>query len=115
MHDGPRNTLRALLAALLLAALACGCRGGGLTPGDAARALRASPVFTQRAGSHAGRELVEILVVRPLGRTSAEVEFTWRDAPGPGGTSSRPLRSSMALFKKLGDGTWSLAMLYKVS
>ena len=106
---------RALVAAVLFTVLSCGCGGSDtLTPQDAARTIRNSPTFGQRAGSLAGRELVEVLTVRRLGRDSAEIEFTWRDAPAPPGGSARPIKPAMALFRRTADGTWVLASLYKV-
>jgi len=92
---------------------ACGGRGDQLTADDAAAALSANPSFTTREGSLTGRRLVEVLGVRRIGRSSIEVEFTWRDFPLPPGQAS-PLRTSMALFRTQEDGRWMLASLYKV-
>ena len=109
-----RSVRGVLLAAAVIAGLGYGCRNVLLTPEEAATALRTSPAFTQRAASPVGRELVEVVSVRRLGKLSAEVEFTWRDTPGPAGPTAPPVRTSMALYRRLWDGTWALASLYRV-
>lgn len=106
------------LAFLLIAGVALGasasCRATDeLTPAEAADALRASPGFTVRERSLVGRKLEQVLVVRRIGNSSTEVEFTWRDAPLPPGETS-PLKTSMALFRKDDEGRWALAAFYKV-
>jgi hypothetical protein len=92
---------------------ACGGRGDELTAGDAAAALSGDPNFTTRERSLTGRKLVEVLAVRRIGRSSTEVEFTWRDSPLPPGQPA-PLRTSAALFRMQDDGRWMLTSLYKV-
>jgi hypothetical protein len=106
------------LALALVLGLAAGggwaCRSSDeLTADDAAAALSASPGFTTREGSLTGRQLVEVRSVRRIGRSSTEVEFTWRDFPLPPGQTA-PLRTSAALFRMQEDGRWMLASLYKV-
>lgn len=83
-----------------------------LSAEDAAAGLRAAQAFTTRPGSTVGRELIAIVTVRRIGRTSTEVEFTWRDS-GPAG-SAAPVRTSMALFRLGENGAWGLRSLYKV-
>lgn len=87
--------------------------GGELTSIEAATALRSSTAFTTREGSPVGRELVEVVLVRRIGRTSTEVEFTWRDTPSATG-SSDGVRTSMALFRNMDGKQWVLTSLYKV-
>ncbi|MCX6551541.1 MAG: hypothetical protein NTY02_11130 [Acidobacteria bacterium] len=103
----------ALLGLTLVAAWACGAGSSDLSAADAANVLRTSPEFTHRQGSLVGRQLVDVLAVRRIGRSSTEVEFTWRDFPvEPGRTAS--LRTSMALFRRQSETSWMLASLYKV-
>jgi hypothetical protein len=104
----------ALAAGLLIAALPCGCRSDGLSAADAGREIQSSPAFAFRAGSPVGRRLVEVVAVRRISASAIEVEFTWRDAPAPAGSEAAAPRTSMALFRRLRDGTWALASLYKV-
>jgi hypothetical protein len=109
------KTWLALALALGLAAggaWACS-RSDALTADDAAAALAGNPGFTTRERSLTGRKLVEVVGVRRIGRSSTEVEFTWRDSPLPPGQTA-PLRTSMALFRKTDEGRWMLASLYKV-
>jgi hypothetical protein len=104
----------ALVAGLTLCgASACRGRGDELSAADAAEALKSEPGFTTREGSLIGRQLVEVTLVRRIGRSSTEVEFTWRDHPLPPGQTG-PLKTSMALFRMSDEGRWSLASLYKV-
>jgi hypothetical protein len=110
----PRSARALLLAVVFAAGLGCGCRNVLPTTDEAAAALRATTAFTQRPGSPVGRELVDVLSVRRLSRQSAEVEFTWRDTAVPAGSPPPPLRTSMALFRRLRNGTWALEVLYKV-
>ena len=105
--------LALVLGLALGGAWACGGRGDELAADDAAAALSGNPSFTTRERSLTGRKLVEVLAVRRIGRSSTEVEFTWRDSPLPPGQTS-PLRTSMALFRKQEEGGWMLASLYKV-
>jgi hypothetical protein len=108
-----RISVVVLLGCMLLTAGACGSRSDDLSRADAAQALRRAPDFAVRQGSLVGRQLVEVLAVRRIGRESSEVEFTWRDTPLPPGQPS-PLRTSMALFRIQEDGAWMLTSLYKV-
>ncbi len=104
--------------ALLVAALSVACGDGefpDLAPDAAAAGLRSSPTFTTRPGSAVGRELIEVLAVRRIGRSSTEVEFTWRDTPAAPGQAVTTVRTSMALFRVREDGTWGLSSLYKVN
>jgi len=105
--------LARVLVIALVGTWSCGAGNGDLAPAEAASALRASPGFAIRQGSMVGRQLVDALSVRRIGRTSSEVAFTWLDTPRPSGQSS-PVRTSMALFRRLDDGAWVLASLYKV-
>ena len=104
----------ALVVGLALGvASACRGLGDGLSAADAAAALNATPGFTTREGSLVGRRLVEVTMVRRIGRSSTEVAFTWRDHPlGPGETGA--LKTSMALFRISDEGRWELAAFYKV-
>jgi len=94
---------------------ASACRRGGddLTAAEAAAVLRGSTDFTARAGSLVGRRLEDVVVVRRIGRSSTEVEFTWRDYPLPPGQTGA-LKTSMALFRKDNEGRWALAALFRV-
>jgi hypothetical protein len=104
----------ALLAGMLT--LACGgSEFPDLSPEAAAAGLRSSPNFTTRPGSAVGRELIEVLAVRRIGRSSTEVEFTWRDTPAAPGQVVTTVKTSMALFRVRDDGTWGLSSLYKVN
>lgn len=105
--------LALVLGLALVGAWACDGRGDELAADDAAAVLSANPNFTTRERSLTGRKLVEVLAVRRIGRSSTEVEFTWRDSPLPPGRTS-PLKTSMALFRKQEEGRWMLASLYKV-
>ena len=78
MRTGLALTL--VLGLALGGAWACS-RSDELTADDAAAALAANPNFTTRERSLTGRKLVEVVAVRRIGRSSTEVEFTWRDAP----------------------------------
>jgi hypothetical protein len=102
-----------VLAAALTVSTACG-GGDDLSVTEAEAGLRSSPTFTERPGSPVGRELVEIVAVRRIGRRSTEVEFTWRDA-GSAGQPAAGLRTSMALFRQRDNGVWALNSLYKVN
>ena len=108
-----RLVITLLLGLALSGAWGCGGANDELSASDAAAQLRAAPGFTTREGSLIGRQLVEVQVVRRIGRSSTEVEFTWRDAPLPPGQTS-PIKSSAALFRKQADGRWMLQSLYKV-
>jgi len=104
----------ALVAGLMLCGVsACRGRGDGLSAADAAQALASEPGFTTREGSLTGRQLVEVTMVRRIGPSSTEVEFTWRDHPLPPGQPGA-LKTSMALFRMSEEGRWMLASLYKV-
>jgi hypothetical protein len=121
-----------LVAVLIISLPACGHAISDLSPGNAAAGLKESKAFTTRPGSPVGRELVEIVAVRRIGKSSAEVEFTWRNAGGAGtGVATAPVMTSMALFRlreRDGSGTsslmvrlhlrepavWTLSSLYKV-
>ena len=107
-----------LVLALVAGLTLCGpsaCRGRGdeLSAADAADAIASESGFATREGSRIGRQLVEVTMVRRIGRSSTEVEFTWRDHPLPPGQTG-PLKTSMALFRMSDDGRWRLASLYKV-
>ena len=117
---GPMRKTTALVGVLFVVAamLTPGCRTreiGDLSEASAADALRAAPQFTTRSHSPVGRELVEVVAVRRIGRSSTEVEFTWRDTAAPVGETVAPLRTSMALFRLRDEGVWALASLYKVN
>jgi hypothetical protein len=104
----------ALAAGLTLGAgSACRGRGDDLSAADAAAALSATPGFTTRDGSLVGRRLVEVTMVRRIGRSSTEVAFTWRDYPMPPGETGA-LKTSMALFRVSDEGRWELAAFYKI-
>lgn len=109
----------AFVTVILIAALALSCGGGGdvdeLSVTEAEAGLRSSPNFTSRPGSTVGRQLVEIIAIRRIGRSSTEVEFTWRDTVPPAGQAQAPLRTSMALFRIRDEGVWALSSLYKVN
>ncbi len=85
-----------------------------LRPEDAAAALRTEPGFTTREHSPVGRELMQILAVRRIGRSSCEVEFTWKDTVPPVGQRTASLRTSMGLFRLQEDGRWRLTSLFRV-
>ena len=107
------------VAAVLVVGLALGgawaCRrSDDLSAAEAAEALNATPGFTTREGSLTGRRLVEVLGVRRIGRSSTEVEFTWRDYPLPPGQTG-PLKTSMVLFRKDDDNRWAVTAFYKVN
>jgi hypothetical protein len=85
-----------------------------LTVTEAEAGLRSSATFTTRPGSSVRRELVSIVAIRRIGRSSTEVEFTWHDEPSPA-TGDAPARTSMALFRLRDTGVWALASLYKVN
>jgi len=107
----------AILIALAIALpTATGCRRvpADLQPAAAAAALRGEPAFTTRQNSAVGRQLVEVRIVRRIGRSSSEVEFTWRDTVPPEGQAEAPLRTSMALFRLQENGEWRLATLFRV-
>jgi hypothetical protein len=113
----PRAALSLSLLLLVAFTALAGCRSRdatALSSEQAAAALRTSPTFTTRPGSTVGRDLVEIVAVRRIGRSSTEVEFTWRDTTAPAGQPAQPLRTSMALFRLRDNGEWALASLYKV-
>lgn len=110
---------RPLVLIVVVAALALSCGGRGdvdeLSVTEAEAGLRSSPTFTSRPASPVGRELVEIVAIRRIGRSSTEVEFTWRDTVPPAGQTQAPLRTSMALFRVRDEGVWALSSLYKVN
>lgn len=110
-----RRRAAAMLALALVALASCGRSNDDVTPAAAAAALRAETVFTTRAKSPVGRELLQVVVVRRIGRSSCEVEFTWKDTAPPAGQQTAPVRTSMALFRRGDDGSWKLASLYKVN
>lgn len=85
-----------------------------LRPEAAASALQSESVFTTRPNSPVGRKLVAVLAVRRIGRSSTEVEFTWRDTVPPEGQAEAPLRTSMALFRLQDDGEWRVTTLFRV-
>ncbi|MEI6669649.1 MAG: hypothetical protein WCP29_15985 [Acidobacteriota bacterium] len=96
-------------------AAACARPARDLRPDEAAAGLRAEPGFTTRDHSPIGRELVQILAVRRIGRSSCEVEFTWRDSAPSGLTpGASAVRTSMALFRVQDNGQWRVASLFKV-
>lgn len=110
--------MRVLAAALVVGlvlggAAACGRGSDDMSANEAADALSNSAGFRMREGSLVGRQLVEVLVVRRIGRGSTEVEFTWRDHPLPPGQTA-PLKTSMALFRKADDGRWALSAFFKL-
>jgi hypothetical protein len=106
---------RSLTVLVAILAMSTACDGGDdLSVTEAEAGLRSSATFTARPGSPIGRELVEIIAIRRIGRRSTEVEFTWRDA-GPAGQPPAGLRTSMALFRQRDDGVWALNSLYKVN
>ena len=107
----------ALLLLIVALAPACGRDASDikdLTVTEAEAGLRSSATFTTRPGSAVRRELVEIVAIRRIGRSSTEVEFTWRNAEVPAGQGA-PVRTSMALFRLRDTGVWALASLYKVN
>lgn len=111
---GPFFVIAVVAASL---AVSCGRRGDveELSVTEAEAGLRSSTTFTSRPGSTVGRELVEIVAIRRIGRSSTEVEFTWRDTVPPAGQSQSPLKTSMALFRIRDEGVWALSSLYKVN
>lgn len=109
---------RLLALAIVLAIalpLAAGCRrtADDLRAEDAAAALRNAQAFTTRQNSSVGRQLVAVQMVRRIGRTACEAEFTWRDVPQPG-QPEPPLRTSMALFRLQEGGQWRPTTLFRV-
>lgn len=114
-----RPTLRLLIVVTVVAALLSACRSRGdveeLSVTEAEAGLRSSATFTSRPGSPIGRALVEIVAIRRIGRSSTEVEFTWRDTVPAAGQAQAPLRTSMALFRLREGGIWQLSSLYKVN
>ena len=108
--------LAAVLALAVVIPVATGCRRppADLRPDAAAAALRSESVFTTRQNSPVGRQLVEVLMVRRIGRSSTEVEFTWRDTVPPAGQAEAPLRTSMALFRLQDNGEWRVTTLFRV-
>ena len=109
-----RLVLILAMALAIPAAHACRRLPADMTPAAATSALRTDEGFTKRQNSPVGRQLVDVLVVRRIGRTSTEVEFTWRDAALPAGQADAPLRTSMALFRLQDDGQWRLTTLFRV-
>lgn len=106
---------RSLTVVVAILAFSTACDGGDdLSVTEAEAGLRSSPTFTERPGSAVGRELVDIVAIRRIGRKSTEVEFTWRDAGSAGPPAAGP-RTSMALFRQRDDGVWVLNSLYKVN
>ena len=85
-----------------------------IRPDEAAAGLRAEPGFTSREHSSVGRELVQVVAIRRIGRVSCEVEFTWKNTAPPAGQLVAPLRTSMALFRLQEDGRWRLTSLFRV-
>ena len=111
--------LRLVLVVALAAAAATACRRElrelpDLRSDEAAAALKAEPAFTTRRTSAIGRELLQVVAVRRIGRGSTEVEFTWRDAAPASNASAAPARTSMALFRVQEDGRWRLSSLFKL-
>jgi hypothetical protein len=115
--------MRRLIIALGLLAIVAGESACGrdasdiqdLTVTEAEAGLRSSVTFTTREGSPIRRELVEIVAIRRIGRSSTEVEFTWRDASPASPQAEAPAHTSMALFRIRDTGVWALASLYKVN
>jgi len=109
----------ALLLLVLTLTAACGRDASDiadLTINEAEAGLRSSASFTTRPDSPVRRELVEVVAIRRIGRSSTEVEFTWRDAPAAAGAhGDQAVRTSMALFRLRDTGVWGLASLYKVN
>lgn len=114
-----RAARRPLVFVFLVAALVSACRSEDvkeLSVTEAEAGLRSSPTFTTRPGSASGRSLVQIVSIRRIGRSSTEVEFTWRDTAPAAGQAEAPVRTSMALFRLRGETpTWALSSLYKVN
>ena len=113
-----RVILRLFVFVTVVTALAPACRGGDveeLSVNEAEAGLRSSATFTSRQGSPVGRELIEIVAIRRIGRSSTEVEFTWRDTVPLAGQTQAPVRTSMALFRLREGGVWALSSLYKVN
>jgi len=110
------RVLRLTLVVVLAASAAPGCRRepADLRPDEAAAALKAEPTFTKRERSPGGRDLVAVVAVRRIGRSSTEVEFTWIDAPAAPGAATAVPRTSMALFRLQEDGRWHLATFFKL-
>jgi hypothetical protein len=115
MSHPPKRRLACVFAVLIWSA-AC-ASGDELSVTEAEAGLRSSPTFTTREGSTVGRELVDIVAIRRIGKISTEVEFRWRDTQPakPDKAGASPLHTSMALFRLRSDGVWSLNSLYKVN